>query len=134
VRAARLRHKVARNQHAGWGNDIGFLPFPVEKLSRATSSRVSAFAADRRPERMRPFGIGIETVPLSDFAGLPFMNRYDELLELAHTCARNARSATSKEGATELWSMASEYRAKAAELGEPPNIGDPPTLEGRPHS
>jgi hypothetical protein len=54
------------------------------------------------------------------------MSRYDESVELALMWAHNARSATSKEVATELWQMEREYRAKTAELGDPPNIGNPP--------
>jgi hypothetical protein len=39
-----------------------------------------------------------------------------QLLELARLCGRNARIATSREVADELWRMAREYRAQAAKL------------------
>jgi hypothetical protein len=43
-------------------------------------------------------------------------------------CARNAHRASNKQVARELWKMAEEYRAKAADLdnGMLPDIGDPP--------
>ena len=40
--------------------------------------------------------------------------------------AHNARIATSKDVADELWRMAKEYQAQAAELGDFPEIGDEP--------
>jgi hypothetical protein len=53
-------------------------------------------------------------------AAVPFDSQSDEPLsgtmELAQMCARN-------EVATELWGMANEYKAKAAELGSAPEIG-----------
>jgi hypothetical protein len=54
---------------------------------------------------------------------------YDELLELARICARNARlPMTTKVVAAELWKMAKDYQARAAQLdsGNPPDIGPPP--------
>jgi hypothetical protein len=53
-------------------------------------------------------------------------DRYHELVELAHVCARNAHSTTSAEVAHALWQMAEEYRAKAGALGAAPDIGEPP--------
>jgi hypothetical protein len=56
---------------------------------------------------------------------------YNELVELARTCASNARAASTKEVAAVLWKMALEYCEKAAELdsGPPVNIGNrPPSL------
>jgi hypothetical protein len=53
-------------------------------------------------------------------------DRYQELVELAHVCARNAHSTTSADVAHALWQMAEEYRAKAGALGNAPNIGEPP--------
>jgi hypothetical protein len=52
---------------------------------------------------------------------------YDELVQLAHLCARNAYAAGTAEVAHELWEMAKEYQTKAAALGTPPNIGEPPS-------
>ena len=52
---------------------------------------------------------------------------YSELVQLAHLCARNARGAGTDEVAATLWDMAEEYRAKAAELGTEPDIGEPPS-------
>jgi hypothetical protein len=52
------------------------------------------------------------------------MLTYDELVELASLCAHNARIATSKDVADELWRMAREYQDQAARLGETPEIGD----------
>jgi hypothetical protein len=54
------------------------------------------------------------------------MYRYQELVELALMCARNAHGAATDEVATTLWQMAEEYRAQAASLGTPPEIGKPP--------
>jgi hypothetical protein len=56
------------------------------------------------------------------------MRTYSEALELALMSARNARSASNKQVARELWKIAQEYQAKAAKLdnGRLPNIGDPP--------
>jgi hypothetical protein len=51
---------------------------------------------------------------------------YDELVELARLCARNAHFAASDEVAHALWRMAKEYQTKAAALGTAPNIGEPP--------
>jgi hypothetical protein len=52
------------------------------------------------------------------------MLTYDELVELARLCARNSRSATSRDVADELWRMAKEYQAQAAKLGGSPALGD----------
>jgi hypothetical protein len=54
------------------------------------------------------------------------MQTYKELKELAVMCAYNARTSTSTPVAAELWNMAKEYQRKAAQLGPPPDIGDPP--------
>ena len=56
---------------------------------------------------------------------------YEDLVELANTCARHARTPlTSKEVAAELWKMATEYQERAARLngGKTPDIGPPPQL------
>jgi hypothetical protein len=55
------------------------------------------------------------------------MDRYRELVELAHICAGNAHAASTDEVARALWKMAEEYRAKAAALGSAPDIGEPPS-------
>jgi len=52
------------------------------------------------------------------------MMTYEDLVELARLCARNARITTNREVADELWRMAKEYQAKAATLGDFPDIGD----------
>jgi hypothetical protein len=49
---------------------------------------------------------------------------YEELVELAILCARNARMTTSREVAEELWRMAKEYQAEAAQLGDAPEIDE----------
>jgi len=49
---------------------------------------------------------------------------YEDLVELARMCARNARITTSRDVADELWRMA--YQAQAAEMGDFPEIGDEP--------
>jgi hypothetical protein len=59
------------------------------------------------------------------------MLNYDELAELALMCAYNARITTSEAVADELWRMAEEYRAKAALLGNAPEIGKPPAMARR---
>ena len=51
---------------------------------------------------------------------------YEDLVELARMCACNARITTSRDVANELWRMAKEYQAQAAELGDFPEIGDEP--------
>jgi hypothetical protein len=56
----------------------------------------------------------------------PRMN-YRELVQLAHLCARNAHGAGTDEVTSTLWVMAEEYRAPAAELGNEPDIGEPPS-------
>ena len=55
---------------------------------------------------------------------------YEDLVELARMCARNARITTSRDVADELWRMA--YQAQAAEMGDFPEIGDEPPLGSRP--
>ena len=45
------------------------------------------------------------------------MHTYSEAVELASMSARNARSASTKQAARELWKMAQEYQAEAAKLG-----------------
>jgi len=56
------------------------------------------------------------------------MRTYDDLAELARLCALNARLASSKEVAAELWAMAHEYQQEAAKLdgGPLPDIGTLP--------
>ena len=56
------------------------------------------------------------------------MHTFSEVLELAMMSARNARCASTKQVARELWKIAQEYQAKAAELdnGRLPDLGDPP--------
>jgi len=56
------------------------------------------------------------------------MRTYAEVLELARMCARNARSASEKRVARELWKMAQEYQTEAAKLddGKLPDLGDAP--------
>ena len=58
----------------------------------------------------------------------PAMLTYDDLVELARLCARNSRIATSRDVADELWRMAREYQAQAANLGSAPELGDEPPL------
>jgi hypothetical protein len=54
------------------------------------------------------------------------MLNYNDLVELAKLCARNAHNTTSREVANELWQMAKEYQAQAGKLGTLPEIGDAP--------
>ena len=56
------------------------------------------------------------------------MLTYEDVVELARLCARNARITMSREVADELWRMAKEYQAQAAKLGDVPEIGDEPPL------
>jgi hypothetical protein len=53
---------------------------------------------------------------------------YDDFIAMALLCAKNARSAQTKEVAVQLWKMACEYQEKAAKLdfGKMPDIGGPP--------
>jgi hypothetical protein len=57
---------------------------------------------------------------------------YEDLVELARMCARNTRIMTSRDVADELWRMAKEYQAQAAEMGDFPEIGDETSLGSRP--
>lgn len=61
-------------------------------------------------------------------AGEEAMHSHAELVELAQMCAFNAREATDRRVAEELWKMALEYQAKAAaaDSGRKPYIGSPP--------
>ena len=56
------------------------------------------------------------------------MRSYAETVDLARSCALNARLAPSRELSAELWKMAAKYRAEAAELngGALPDIGNLP--------
>jgi hypothetical protein len=57
------------------------------------------------------------------------MHTYSEALELALMSAGNARSASTKQAARELWKIAQEYQAQAAKLGNGrgvPDLGSPP--------
>jgi hypothetical protein len=56
------------------------------------------------------------------------MHTYNEALELAMMCARNARISSTKQVARELWKMAQEYQAEAGKLDNysMPVLGDPP--------
>jgi hypothetical protein len=56
------------------------------------------------------------------------MRTYYDVFELAVMSARNARHASNKQTARELWKIAQEYQAEAAKLngGTLPDIGDPP--------
>jgi hypothetical protein len=54
------------------------------------------------------------------------MLNYDDLVELARMCARNARGTTSRDVADALWQMAREYQAQAGKLGPSPEVGDTP--------
>jgi hypothetical protein len=54
------------------------------------------------------------------------MYTYDDLAELARICAKNAHIASSKEVATKLWELATEYRDKATKLdGGRGTLGNP---------
>jgi hypothetical protein len=55
------------------------------------------------------------------------MRTYSEALELAVMSARNARLASNKQVARELWKMAQEYQAEVAKLGNGgvPDLGNP---------
>jgi hypothetical protein len=56
------------------------------------------------------------------------MPTYDDFVELALICARNAHTATSRDVSAVLRRMAIEHRDKAAKLngGKEPDIGEPP--------
>jgi hypothetical protein len=56
------------------------------------------------------------------------MRSYGETVDLARSCALNARLAPHRDMAAELWQMAAKYQAEAAELngGELPDIGSLP--------
>ena len=56
------------------------------------------------------------------------MQTYSALVELARTCASQARFTTDREVGRELWQMALEYQHKAAAFdnGKLPDIGPPP--------
>lgn len=51
------------------------------------------------------------------------------LVDLARTCAAQARVTTSKDVAQSLWRLATDYMERATKLeGRRPDIGDPPAL------
>jgi hypothetical protein len=56
------------------------------------------------------------------------MHSHAEVVDLARICAFNARAATDRRVAEELWKMALEYQVKAAKMdsGHKPEIGPPP--------
>ena len=54
------------------------------------------------------------------------MQTYDAMVKLALFCANQARTSVMKDVAREAWRLAVEYRDQAANLGEPPNIGEKP--------
>ena len=58
------------------------------------------------------------------------MRTYQELVDLAMSCANSARLTTSPEVACQLWRLAMDYQEKAAKLngGKLPAIGDPPIV------
>jgi hypothetical protein len=56
------------------------------------------------------------------------MRTYYDVFKLAVMSVRGARSASSQQVARELWKIAQEYQAEAAQLDSDrvPDIGDPP--------
>ena len=56
------------------------------------------------------------------------MRTHRDAVELAKICAFNARIATTKEVAAELWRLAKQYVAEAGELdgSKQPDLGDLP--------
>jgi hypothetical protein len=56
------------------------------------------------------------------------MRTYEELVDLAMTCVKQAHVTTSKDVAYELWRMAISYQQQAAHLGggKLPDIGQKP--------
>jgi len=56
------------------------------------------------------------------------MRTYEELVDLAMTCVKQAHITTSKDVAYELWRMAIRYQQQAADLdgGKLPDIGQKP--------
>ena len=69
------------------------------------------------------------------------MRTYENLVELARTCVRQAWLSSTPDVAGELWRMAKEYQARAAEhdstaeldIGDPPPWAKPITITARPH-
>jgi hypothetical protein len=57
------------------------------------------------------------------------MQTYDDLVELARQCAKQAHFTRNREVAREFWRMAIEYQQRAAKFdsGKAPDIGPPPT-------
>jgi len=56
------------------------------------------------------------------------MRTYEELVDLAMSCVKQAHITTSKDVAYELWRMAIGYQQQAAQLngGKLPDIGEKP--------
>ena len=93
----------------------------------ATSKSLAA----KSKTRLRVFVIRRDPLAQPALSRDTAMHSYSEVLELAIMSARNARLASTKQVAQELWKIAQEYQAEAAKLGETPDIGDPPLgLEG----
>ena len=88
----------------------------------ATSKRLAAKSKTRFQVFVIRRGALAQPAPSPDAA----MHTYSEVLELAMMSARNARLASTKQAARELWKIAQEYQAEAARLGEMPDIGNPP--------
>jgi hypothetical protein len=53
---------------------------------------------------------------------------YNEYIAMARLCAKNSRTAQTKDVAAQLWKMAREYQEKAGKLdnGKLPDIGNAP--------
>ena len=54
------------------------------------------------------------------------MRTHRDAVELAKICAFNARIATTKEIAAELWRLAKQYQAEAGDGSKQPDLGDLP--------
>jgi hypothetical protein len=80
--------------------------------------------------RLRVFVIRRDALARLRLSRDTVMHSYSEVLELAIMSARNARLASTKLVAQELWKIAQEYQAEAAKLGEMPDIGEPPQAVG----
>ena len=60
------------------------------------------------------------------------MATYEDLAELARICAKNARTSVDQQVAETHWQLAVDFQARAAELGEQPEIGPlPDFLNGK---
>jgi hypothetical protein len=101
--------------------------------SSGKNGSMPAAGQSKNPKTVIFITAGSHRLVPSSMMGQTAMLIYEDLVELARMCARNAQITTSRDVADELWRMAKEYQAQAAEMGDFPEIGnEPPAGSPRP--